>query len=338
VNGDLRPPDDAVDAVSGADRTDPIATSSATSRSKRARLRAYRTRRRTKKALRSKVRRRLTRAAITVSCVLLLIVGGSVGYAMYRFGQITYIPSGPAVHPAPPGEPENILLIGSTDRCAATKLKVFAKECAESPSGINSDVVMIVRLVPKDHRVTLLSIPRDTFIPDARSGKPTGGYGGIDGLYNRIDAALLDGPAQLAAAIMQDFGIPINHFVELNFATFTNVVNVLGGIYMYFPDRVYDASSPPLEITRRGCNNRTATDRSRSSARATSTTSPRERRSTSRPSRKPRRISSTTRRTPVVLTTAPATSGVSPACTSSSRSSRLPSRSADSATSLRTTR
>jgi len=38
-------------------------------------------------------------------------------------------------------------------------------------------------------------------------------------------------------------GIPINHYVELNFDTFANVVNALGGVKMYFPEPVYDAYS-----------------------------------------------------------------------------------------------
>ena len=46
---------------------------------------------------------------------------------------------------------------------------------------------MIVRFVPKTKSLTLLSIPRDTFVPDARSG----------GLYNKVDAALVDGAPQL---------------------------------------------------------------------------------------------------------------------------------------------
>ena len=140
-------------------------------------------------------------------------------------------------------QPENILLIGSTDRCAATSIPVFKKECAAGVNGINSDVVMILHIVPKTNQLTLLSIPRDTFVPDARAGD----------LYNKIDAGLVDGPGQLIEAISEDFGIPINHFVDLNFGTFTNIVNILGGVKMYFPDRLYDAENPPLSINHTGC-------------------------------------------------------------------------------------
>ena len=43
------------------------------------------------------------------------------------------------------------------------------------------------------------------------------------------------------SAIEEDFGIPIHHYVELNFDSFQGVVNALGGIKMYFPEPVFDA-------------------------------------------------------------------------------------------------
>ena len=87
----------------------------------------------------------------------------------------------------------------------------------------------------------MLSIPRDLFIPNARE---TGA--------NKIDAALYEGPSQLVAAIQEDFGIPIQHYVELNFDTFADVVNALGGVSMYFPEPVFDAYSG-LDVTSTGC-------------------------------------------------------------------------------------
>jgi LCP family protein required for cell wall assembly len=89
--------------------------------------------------------------------------------------------------------------------------------------------------------VSILSIPRDLFVPNART----------EGA-NKIDAALYEGPTQLVAAIQQDFGIPIQHYVELNFDSFANVVDALGGINMYFPEPVYDPESD-LDVRTVGC-------------------------------------------------------------------------------------
>jgi LCP family protein required for cell wall assembly len=133
---------------------------------------------------------------------------------------------------------ENILLIGSTTRCGLKQQNRAFGLCDEGVTGVNSDVVMILHLDPDHHRASILSIPRDTFVPNARPG-------GV----NKIDAALgaPDGPGQLIAAITDDFGIPIQHYVELNFDSFQGIVEALGGVQMYFPLPVYDQQSSLYE-------------------------------------------------------------------------------------------
>ena len=136
---------------------------------------------------------------------------------------------------------ENILLVGSTTRCGLKVQDAAYGLCSQGVTGVNSDVVMILHLNLTTNQVSILSLPRDLFVPNARK----------DGA-NKIDAALYNGPSQLVAAIQEDFGIPINHYVELNFDTFADVVNVLGGIKMYFPMEVFDAYSQ-LYVPHPGC-------------------------------------------------------------------------------------
>lgn len=191
-----------------------------------------------KRHLRTRRQIWIRRSLITVGLVIVLIVGGVAGDYYYLGSLVKKITvktlqtSGPS---------ENILLIGSTDRCA---LKVQNKAyglCSQGVTGVNSDIDMILHLVPSTHSVSLLSIPRDTFVPNSR----------VIGA-NKIDAALYEGPSQLVTAIEEDFAIPINNYVELNFDTFANVVNALGGVKMYFPIPIYDAYSG-LNIEHAGC-------------------------------------------------------------------------------------
>ncbi len=200
-------------------------------------------RRRERLAGRSVARRRLIRAGIALAFLVVLVVGGSAIYLDSQLHRIGHL-NGVHVQTVAKGGAENILLVGSTDRCLVKPAKNFeawVKQCAAGVNGNNSDVVMILRLVP-GRSPTLLSFPRDTFIPDARAGD----------LSNRIDAALYNGPNQLIQAIEEDFGIPINHFVVLNFETFTNIVDVLGGITLYFPTSLKDTYSG-LDISHSGC-------------------------------------------------------------------------------------
>jgi LCP family protein required for cell wall assembly len=176
--------------------------------------------------------------------VLVVLVGGTAGYAWYLNHEIHRIDVRGLVDVPTSGADagtENILLVGSTDRCALTVQNAAYGLCSQGVNGVNSDVVMILHLNPATHAVSILSIPRDLFVPNARS---TGA--------NKIDAALYQGPSQLVAAINENFGIPIQHYVVLNFDTFANVVDALGGVKMYFPEPVYDAYSG-LKVLTPGC-------------------------------------------------------------------------------------
>src|SRR5580658_5542004 len=151
--------------------------------------------------------RRLKWTLLTVGLVVVLLVGAAAGYAWYLNDEVHRVKvTGltPGVATGVDAGTENILMVGSTSRCALTKQTPAYGLCTEGVTGVNSDVIMILHLNPSVPSVSILSIPRDLFIPNARS----------DGA-NKIDAALAEGPTQLVAAIEEDFGIPIQHYVEL---------------------------------------------------------------------------------------------------------------------------
>ncbi|HEV3266507.1 MAG TPA: LCP family protein [Acidimicrobiales bacterium] len=177
-----------------------------------------------------------TKRVLLALVILIVASAGSIaGYAYYLNHELHRLDVKGLIDSPTTGADagtENILMVGSTDRCALTVQNPAYGLCSQGVNGVNSDVIMILHLDPNKHTVSILSIPRDLFVPNART---TGA--------NKIDAALYQGPSQLVAAINQDFGIPIQHYVVLNFDTFANVVNALGGVKMYFPMPVFDAYS-----------------------------------------------------------------------------------------------
>jgi LCP family protein required for cell wall assembly len=180
------------------------------------------------------------RGLIAFFLAVVVVVGAVVG-DYYYLGSLVHKKVVHHIQTVKPGANENILLVGSTTRCGLKVQNVAYGLCSEGVTGVNSDIDMIIHLDPATGAVSLLSIPRDLFIPNART---SGAY--------KIDAALYQGPSQLVAAIEEDFAIPINHYVELNFDTFADVVNALGGVRMYFPIPIYDADSG-LNVERPGC-------------------------------------------------------------------------------------
>lgn len=172
---------------------------------------------------------------MAAALVVVLLIVGTAGYGWYLNSQINRIDVKGLTNAPISGadaNTQNILMVGSTTRCGLAHQNAAYGLCSQGVTGVNSDVIMILHLNPAKHTVSILSIPRDLFVPHART---TGA--------NKIDAALYDGPTQLVSVIKQDFGIPIQHYVVLNFDTFANVVNALGGINMYFPMPVYDSYS-----------------------------------------------------------------------------------------------
>jgi LCP family protein required for cell wall assembly len=181
-----------------------------------------------------------------IGAVFVVVIGGTVGYASYLNSRIHRFNVKGLVDVPTTGADAgtaNILLVGSTDRCALKVQNAAYGLCSQGVNGVNSDVVMILHLNPNSKTLSILSVPRDLFVPNART----------EGA-NKIDAALYQGPSQLVAAINENLGIPIQHYVVLNFDTFAKVVDALGGVKMYFPEPVFDAYSG-LQVFASGCVN-----------------------------------------------------------------------------------
>jgi LCP family protein required for cell wall assembly len=180
-------------------------------------------------------RRWLRRVLIIGLTMVLLVIGGGVGYVYYvthHLNRVKVRGLSRSITSGKESGTENILMVGSTSRCALTQQNAAYGLCSEGVNGVNSDVIMILHADPAHHRLSLLSIPRDLFLPNARSTGP-----------NKIDAGLYQGISQVVAAVEEDFGIPIQHAVSLNFDQFANIVNALGGINLSFPESVFDAES-----------------------------------------------------------------------------------------------
>lgn len=189
-----------------------------------------------------KARRHRGRNAAIITAGVIAIAGiAGYSYVRYRYGQITKISVGNLTKQQS-NQPENILIVGSNSRAALNGKQASSFGSASQVGGARSDVTMILHLDPKTKKASLVSIPRDLFMPIPGSN-----------LSNRVDSALNQGPSMLVKTVEQDLGINISHYVELNFDTFQNIVQTLGGLKMYFPYPVKDAYSG-LNVQTTGCH------------------------------------------------------------------------------------
>jgi LCP family protein required for cell wall assembly len=185
-------------------------------------------------------RRRRIAAALGALLVLgLLAAAGSWGYTAFRFGQIRSV-AVPGLGKAPSDGSVNLLVVGSDTR-QGLRDGGFGQA-----AGQRSDVLIVVHLLPSARHATMLSIPRDLYVPVAG----TGGSAKINSAFNR-------GPGQLVQTIQQSLHIPIHHYLLVNFDGFREVVDALGGVSMYFPRPVRDSNNgrneSGLDVRRAGC-------------------------------------------------------------------------------------
>jgi polyisoprenyl-teichoic acid--peptidoglycan teichoic acid transferase len=109
----------------------------------------------------------------------------------------------------------------------ATVLVLGTDEAKHRSGPFRSDAIMLVRTDPDEHRIALLSIPRDLRVEIPGHG------------LDKINAAFAYGGPTLAVTTVRRLtGVPINHVVVMNFADFQDVIDTLGGVTIDVPGKI----------------------------------------------------------------------------------------------------
>jgi LCP family protein required for cell wall assembly len=180
-----------------------------------------------------------------------LVVGSLAAYAKYRsfWDSIKRIDVQALVGKQPPklNNAENILLIGSDTRLGQ---KGIGGSEAVNP-GSRSDTLMLLHISPGHHEVTVISIPRETMVPiySCPANNGTAGQQADPGQVELINAALdFGGPACTWKTFENVTGIHIDHFIELDFTGFEQIINDLGGVTICLPFAV-DVPQSGLDLS-----------------------------------------------------------------------------------------
>jgi LCP family protein required for cell wall assembly len=176
--------------------------------------------------------RRGQRFVLGLLGLMVLIVFGGYGYLAYTENKIERIEASDLTSlntlAAGSGEIVNVLVVGVDDR---STLPSDWEDTFGDFAGRRTDVMIVAHLVPGES-IQMLSIPRDL-----KSDIP--GHG-----TNRINASyVLGGPDLLVQTIQSETGIPIHHYVEIDFAGVGAVVDSLGGVTLDFADPGRDTTS-----------------------------------------------------------------------------------------------
>lgn len=126
----------------------------------------------------------------------------------------------------------NWLITGSDSRQGLTRAQERQYSTGRDISGHRSDTIMLLHVPSNGTRPVLVSLPRDSYVAIPGHG------------YNKINAAYsFGGPKLLAETVQNLTGLRINHFMEIGFGGFVNVVNAVGGVNMCLPGPLKDRAS-----------------------------------------------------------------------------------------------
>ncbi|MFF3148317.1 LCP family protein [Streptomyces sp. NPDC057927] len=174
-------------------------------------------------------RRRIKWIAITLVTLLVVVSVGTYFWAdskLHRDVDLSKVIDRPDA-----GKGTNYLIVGSDSR-AGLSAEEKKKLHTGSAEGKRTDSMMILHVGGNGD--TLVSLPRDSnvTIPTYKgsgSGKTFPGTG----RQVKLNAAYAeDGPTLLVRTIEYNTGLHIDHYVEIGFAGFANIVDAVGGVEM----------------------------------------------------------------------------------------------------------
>jgi len=197
-------------------------------------------------AHRQRTRRRRALVWVSASLSVILVAGLAFAAAVY-FQVVGNISENVVARPGVTAEPlvipnwdgpVNLVIMGSDSRDGLTS----GDYGSQDTSGIRSDVLMVLH-VSADHKdATLVSFPRDTMMPIPECTSPDGEV--IEAQDEaQINGALAYGPYCTMDAISAFTGLPIDHFVVVDFDGVIDMTNAIGGVDVCVEHDVEDSDS-----------------------------------------------------------------------------------------------
>ncbi|MFI6008589.1 LCP family protein [Streptomyces sp. NPDC051243] len=177
-------------------------------------------------------RRRIKLTSITLATVLVVTTVATYFWADSKLNREVDLSK--VIERPEAGEGTNYLIVGSDSREGMTDEQ--KKELhTGSAQGKRTDSMMILHVGSSGD--TLISLPRDSnvTIPSFK-GSDSGKFYEGTGRQVKLNAAYAeDGPELLVRTVEANTGLHIDHYVEIGFAGFANIVDSVGGVEIEIP-------------------------------------------------------------------------------------------------------
>jgi LCP family protein required for cell wall assembly len=185
-------------------------------------------------------RRRIKWTSITVVTVLVVTTVGTYFWADSKLRREVDLSK--VIDRPESGEGTNYLIVGSDSREGMSS-EEKKKLHTGSAEGKRTDSMMILHVGGNGD--TLISLPRDSDveIPTFKGSESGKTYQGT-GRHVKLNAAYAeDGPELLVRTVEYNTGLHIDHYVEIGFAGFANIVDAVGGVEIDIPQDIKDTKS-----------------------------------------------------------------------------------------------
>ncbi|MFD8800487.1 LCP family protein [Streptomyces atroolivaceus] len=201
---------------------------------------------------RKKERGRRRGLKITLGVVLvLLLAGGGTAYWMYQDldGNIKGVDINKALGADRPEKlpttGQNLLVLGSDSRAGAENKELGG---GGDVGGARSDTTMVVHIPEGRSEAVAVSIPRDTLVtrPECVASDGSELPEKKREMFNAVYA--LAGPACVVKTVEKMSGVRIDHYLEINFAGFKDLVDAIGGVTVDVEEPIRDEASG-LDLT-----------------------------------------------------------------------------------------
>ncbi|MEU9287340.1 LCP family protein [Streptomyces sp. NPDC048275] len=177
-------------------------------------------------------RRRIKWTAITLVTLLVVVSVSTYFWADSKLNRDVDLSK--VIDRPEAGEGTNYLIVGSDSR-AGMSAEEKKKLHTGSADGKRTDSMMILHT--GGNGSTLISLPRDSDveIPTFKGSESGKTYEGT-GRHVKLNAAYAeDGPELLVRTVEYNTGLHIDHYVEIGFAGFANIVDSVGGVEIEIP-------------------------------------------------------------------------------------------------------
>ncbi|MFJ4192317.1 LCP family protein [Kitasatospora sp. NPDC089509] len=138
------------------------------------------------------------------------------------------------------GKGTNWLIVGSDSRDGLSESQMDTMHTGHDVEGKRSDSMMILHI--GDHGNTLMSIPRDSWVPIPEFRTSSGKT--VKATTSKINSAFANGNGRLLVQTVElNTGIRIDHYAEIGFAGFAGIVDSIGGVEMHIDQDIKDRDS-----------------------------------------------------------------------------------------------